>query len=43
MREFFPHLLANRAEPRPMAPPPEEAPNEYPYTLDLRRKANWIG
>jgi uncharacterized protein (DUF2126 family) len=23
--------------PRPMAPPPEEAPGEYVYTLDLRR------
>jgi len=33
LREFFPHL-----EPKPMAPPPEESPDDYPYTLDLRRK-----
>ena len=33
LREFFPHKEA----PRPMAPPPEELSNEYPYTLDLRR------
>lgn len=32
LREFFPdqHL------PRPMEPPPEEAPGEYPYILDMR-------
>ncbi len=29
--------------PRPMTPPPEESPGEYPHTLDLRRQANWIG
>jgi len=39
LREFFPTKTA----PRPMAPPPEEAPDEYPNTLDLRRKANWVG
>ncbi len=33
LREFFP----NNQGPRPMAPPPEESPNEYPHTLDLRR------
>ncbi|MGK0441240.1 MAG: hypothetical protein ACJA0N_001038 [Pseudohongiellaceae bacterium] len=32
MREFFP----NEQPPRPMAPPPEEAPGEYPYILDMR-------
>ena len=32
-RAFFVH----RGEPRPMAPPPEEIPQDYPYTLDLRR------
>ncbi|MEM6581200.1 MAG: transglutaminase family protein [Pseudomonadota bacterium] len=32
LREFFPdeHL------PKPMEPPPEEAPGEYPYMLDMR-------
>ncbi|NHN37006.1 transglutaminase family protein [Pseudomaricurvus alcaniphilus] len=39
LREFFP---VNHP-PRPMAPPPEESPDEYPHTLDLRRKANWQG
>ncbi len=39
MREFFP----NETPPRPMAPPPEESPDEYPHTLDLRRQANWMG
>ncbi len=33
LREFFPNQ-----EPRPMSPPPEESPSEYPYTLDLRRQ-----
>jgi len=33
IREFFPH----GGPPRPMAPPAEEAPGEYPHTLDLRR------
>lgn len=37
VREFF------TEPPRPMAPPPEESPGEYPHTLDLRRKPNWIG
>jgi uncharacterized protein (DUF2126 family) len=37
VREFFPE------PPRPMAPPPEESPGEYPHTLDLRRAPNWIG
>ena len=37
VREFF------SEPPRPMAPPPEESPGEYPHTLDLRRKPNWIG
>ncbi|GAB1257684.1 transglutaminase family protein [Aurantivibrio plasticivorans] len=32
MREFFPNV-----DPKPMGPPPEESPGEYPYTLDLRR------
>lgn len=31
VREFFP------TPPRPMSPPAEEAPSEYPNTLDLRR------
>ena len=35
VREFFPREKALR----PMGPPPEESPGEYPYTLDLRRKA----
>lgn len=33
LREFFPQ----KSPPRPMAPPTEEAPNEYPHTLDLRK------
>lgn len=33
LREFFEHKHA----PRPMAPPPEEAADEYPHTLDLRK------
>jgi len=33
LREFF----VNKEPPRPMAPPAEEATNEYPHTLDLRR------
>lgn len=37
LREFF------NEPPRPMAPPPEESPGEYPHTLDLRCQANWIG
>jgi len=37
VREFF------TEPPRPLAPPPEETPGEYPHTLDLRRKPNWIG
>ena len=37
VREFF------SEPPRPMAPPPEESPGEYPHTLDLRRNPNWIG
>ena len=32
MRSITPHNNS-----RPMAPPPEEAPGEYPHTLDLRR------
>ena len=32
LREFFP----NQQPPRPMEPPPEEAPGEYPYILDMR-------
>lgn len=39
LREFFPH----QHPPRPMAPPPEESPNEYPHTLDLRRKPSFLG
>ncbi|MEZ5572127.1 MAG: transglutaminase family protein [Halioglobus sp.] len=35
LREFFPDSHV----PRPMAPPPEEAPGEYPYILDMRRPA----
>ncbi|MBT12192.1 MAG: IMP dehydrogenase [Oceanospirillaceae bacterium] len=34
LREFFPHT-----DPKPMAPPPEESPDDYPYTLDLRRQS----
>lgn len=34
LREFFPH----KGAPRPMAPPPEEPSDEYPYTLDLRKQ-----
>ncbi|GAB2188422.1 transglutaminase family protein [Sessilibacter sp. MAH2] len=37
IREFFP----NHEPPRPMAPPPEEPTNEYPYTLDLRKKPSF--
>ena len=33
LREFFPQ----QHPPRPMEPPPEESPDEYPLTLDLRR------
>jgi uncharacterized protein (DUF2126 family) len=33
VREFFPHY-----DPKPMSPPAEESPGEYPYTLDLRRQ-----
>jgi len=32
LREFFP----SQEVPRPMEPPPEEAPGEYPYILDMR-------
>lgn len=32
LREFFP----GQQPPRPMEPPPEEAPGEYPYILDMR-------
>jgi uncharacterized protein (DUF2126 family)/transglutaminase-like putative cysteine protease len=32
LREFFPH----QGVPRPMEPPPEESPGEYPYILDMR-------
>ncbi|PHS63563.1 MAG: IMP dehydrogenase [Thalassobium sp.] len=32
LRQFFPHH-----DPKPMSPPPEEAPADYPNTLDLRR------
>lgn len=32
---FVPHTNV----PRPMAPPPEEPTDEFPYTLDLRKKA----
>jgi len=39
LREFFP----SKTPPQPMDPPPEESPDEYPYTLDLRRQANWQG
>lgn len=34
MREFF----ANKAPPKPMAPPAEQPTDEYPHTLDLRRQ-----
>ncbi|MFA7555433.1 MAG: transglutaminase family protein [Spongiibacteraceae bacterium] len=37
LREFFPREFP----PRPMAPPAEESPGEYPHTLDLRRAPNW--
>ncbi|MYM64246.1 DUF2126 domain-containing protein [Pseudomaricurvus sp. HS19] len=33
LRSFYPNDLS-----KPMAPPPEEAPDEYPHTLDLRRR-----
>lgn len=33
LREFFPNH-----DPKPMTPPPEESPGEYPHTLDLRRQ-----
>ncbi len=33
LREFYP----SKTPPRPMAPPREEIPDEYPHTLDLRR------
>jgi len=36
---FFP----DSGPPRPMAPPPEEAPPEYPTTLDLRRPRRSLG
>jgi len=38
LREFFPQ----QTPPRPMEPPPEESPDEYPHTLDLRRRPNLI-
>jgi uncharacterized protein (DUF2126 family) len=34
IREFFP----DQHPPRPMEPPPEERPGEFPHTLDLRRQ-----
>lgn len=34
-------VRANEEPPRPMAPPPEESPGEYPHTLDLRRSAGF--
>ncbi|SMF45478.1 Uncharacterized conserved protein, DUF2126 family [Alteromonadaceae bacterium Bs31] len=34
IREFFP----SQEPPRPMAPPLENVPGEFPHTLDLRRK-----
>lgn len=34
LREFF----ENKYESKPMVPPIEESSNEYPYTLDLRKK-----
>ncbi|WP_207062140.1 DUF2126 domain-containing protein [Motiliproteus sp. SC1-56] len=34
LREFFP----NQQAPRPMAPPPEQPTDEFPHTLDLRRR-----
>ncbi|HBR99185.1 MAG TPA: IMP dehydrogenase [Gammaproteobacteria bacterium] len=37
LREFFPE-----STPRPMQPPPEESPGEYPHTLDLRRQRNTV-
>ncbi len=39
VREFFPF----NHPPRPMSPPEEESPDEYPLTLDLRRQPNWTG
>jgi uncharacterized protein (DUF2126 family) len=36
LREFFPH----EDVPRPMQPPIEESPDEYPHTLDLRKQYN---
>jgi uncharacterized protein (DUF2126 family) len=34
MREFFEHQYA----PKPMSPPAEESPDEYPHMLDLRKQ-----
>lgn len=38
LREFFPH----EDVPRPMQPPIEESPDEYPHTLDLRKQYNTL-
>ena len=36
-------VTPNSQPPRPMTPPPEESPDEYPHTLDLRRAPSFIG
>jgi uncharacterized protein (DUF2126 family) len=33
----------NEQPPRPMVPPKEESPDEYPHTLDLRRPPSFLG
>lgn len=36
-------FYANKTPAKVMTPPPEESPDEYPHTLDLRRTPNWVG
>ncbi|MDD5125935.1 transglutaminase family protein, partial [Methylovulum sp.] len=37
-KPFMNSFSVNDAAPRPMAPPPEEPTQEYPFTLDLRQR-----
>ncbi|TAL50287.1 MAG: transglutaminase family protein [Methylovulum sp.] len=37
-KAFVDKFTVNKAAPRPMAPPPEELSEEYPFTLDLRHR-----